>query len=135
MVEYNSSNNEYALEGIGSIVQGILEQFMKMHLSPPLGNRQLSARELNDDVNEIVESDRLAYSGQLDCIGQIARFCPRGTITFLSDLSDHLLEQLRSSFEILPHDDVSRDQWHTKLNDLLEDLNWTIAATGNLPNS
>ncbi|GAU98083.1 hypothetical protein RvY_09277-2 [Ramazzottius varieornatus] len=130
VVEYNSSNNEYAMEGIGSIVQGILEQFMKMHLSPPLGNRQLNARELNEDIKEIVESDRLAYSGQLECIGQIARFCPRGTITFLSDLSDHLLGQLRSSFEILPRDGFARDQWHTKLNDLLEDLNWTIAATG-----
>lgn len=108
------------------IVTDIFNCYLKAHLSPPEGFRQLVATA--DESEEDEESDTNQFRDQLQAVGVFGRFILPHSVPIITQLLIFKCQALQKQIEIVASQAAPRES----LEPIYEDIHWGILMAGHI---
>lgn len=108
----------------------IFDAFVQSKLHAPQGWRTTQSREEFEEIVEIEEDDRTAFSEQLSSVGAVARCIPEHSLTLLVTALSQRYAQYLQLFKLLQNDKGAFIRVRNQLYTLHEDIHWLILIAG-----
>ena len=105
----------------------ILKTYIEVNLSKPDGCR---ASQVNEEIEETEESDRVRYKDTLSVIGALGRECLDQSVPILISLLEGRIGRLHGQIQRIASQGYR--EIDTLLGDLFEDVHWVVLIAGNV---
>ncbi|XP_060526804.1 exportin-4-like [Cylas formicarius] len=108
----------------------IFNKYVQCHLGPPDGTRlDENVSQAADEDHE--DGDRVKYKEQLQTVGMFGRCVPGHSLPVLYRILESRTDQLTARIQLMQQRAMSLDE-AAALNNVFEDLHWTILIAGHL---
>jgi len=105
----------------------ILKTYIEVNLASPEGIR---ARQVNEEIEETEESDRVRYKDTLSVIGALGRECLDQSLPILISLLEGRIGRLHGQIQRIASQGCR--EIDAVLGDLFEDVHWVVLIAGNV---
>ncbi|CAK9828307.1 Xpo4 [Anthophora retusa] len=111
----------------------IFEVYLRCHLSPPKGIRNIDDKNLEKEESDNEETDKVKFNHHLEIIGMFGREVPSYSLPLLAQLIEDYISKLRQSLNKLVGQTESLDTIkNNSMGRLYEDLHWLVLIIGNI---
>ncbi|CAK9814579.1 xpo4 [Anthophora plagiata] len=111
----------------------IFEVYLRCHLSPPKGIRNIDDKNLEKEESDNEETDKVKFNHHLEIIGMFGREVPSYSLPLLAQLIEDYISKLRQSLNKLVGQTESLDTMKdNSMGTLYEDLHWLVLIIGNI---
>ena len=105
----------------------ILKTYIEVSLAPPEGIR---ARQVDEEIEETEESDRVRYKDTLSVIGALGRECLDLSLPLMINLLEGRIGRLHGQIQRIASQ--GGREIDPVLGDLFEDIHWVVLIAGNV---
>ncbi|XP_011647101.1 exportin-4-like isoform X1 [Pogonomyrmex barbatus] len=109
----------------------IFDIYLRCHLSPPEGIRNIGSKSLSEEVADVEDDDKVKYKEQLQIVGNFGRQVLRHSLPLLVQLLEDRIHKLRDNLNILAGQNESSSR-PASMDELYEDLHWLILIIGHV---
>ncbi|XP_018403866.1 PREDICTED: exportin-4-like [Cyphomyrmex costatus] len=109
----------------------IFNIYLRCHLSPPEGVRNIGGKSLSEEVADVEDDDKVKFKEQLQIIGHFGRQAPDHSLPLLAQLLEDRIHKLRDNLNLLVEQNESSSR-PASMDELYEDLHWLILITGHV---
>ncbi|XP_018372809.1 PREDICTED: exportin-4-like [Trachymyrmex cornetzi] len=109
----------------------IFNIYLRCHLSPPEGVRNIGGKNLSEEVADVEDDDKVKFKAQLQIIGDFGRQVPDHSLPLLAQLLEDRIHKLRDNLNLLVEQNESSSR-PASMDELYEDLHWLILITGHV---
>lgn len=109
----------------------IFNIYLRCHLSPPDGVRGIISKNINEEIVDMEEDDKVKYKKQLQIVGNFGRQVPNHSLLLLAQLLEDRIHKLRDNLNVLLALNEPSPQ-PPSMNELYEDLHWLVLIAGHV---
>ncbi|XP_029049144.1 exportin-4-like [Osmia bicornis bicornis] len=125
-----SGKNRYPSEFYKRSSSQIFDIYLRCHLSPPQGIRNVEDKDLEKEEHDNEENDRERFKENLQIIGLFGRQVPHHSLPLLAQLIEDRISKLRENLNMLVGQTESLK--NNCMIKLYEDIHWLVLIIGNI---
>ncbi|GAB1860941.1 Exportin-4 [Camponotus japonicus] len=109
----------------------IFNTYLRCHLSPPDGVKGVASKNINEEIVDMEENDKVKFKEQLQIVGNFGRQVPNHSLLLLAQLLENRILKLRDNINVLIAQNGAVSE-SAAMNDLYEDLHWLVLIAGHV---
>ncbi|KAM0733116.1 Exportin-4 [Formica fusca] len=109
----------------------IFNTYLQCHLSPPDGVKGVNSKNINEEIVDMEENDKVKFKEQLQIVGNFGRQVPNHSLPLLAQLLENRILKLRDNVNALIASNGAVPE-PNPMNDLYEDLHWLVLIAGHV---